>query len=125
MRTGNLYGSPYRRAERDTSPLMKRTTYPDYPDRCGWNAMLPRRQARQAAKGALQVKYAVVGDCFTGLAAARQLSELDPGAAGQAATPADRSRWRRWEKARQVATLASCRRLTLQAASMPARYRRT
>lgn len=59
---------------------MKRTTYPDYPDRCGWNAMLPRRQPRPAAKGAQQVKYAVVGAGFTGLAAARQLAELDPGA---------------------------------------------
>jgi len=59
---------------------MTKTPYPAYPDLCGWNALLPSRPARPAAQGRLQVKHAIVGAGFTGLAAARRLSELDPGA---------------------------------------------
>lgn len=55
-------------------------TYPAYAEPCGWNAMLPSRRPRAAARGAISVKYAVVGAGFTGLAAARRLLELDPGA---------------------------------------------
>lgn len=53
-------------------------TYPSYPDRCGWNAMLPARPPKPAATRRIAVKYAVVGAGFTGLAAARRLAELDP-----------------------------------------------
>jgi glycine/D-amino acid oxidase-like deaminating enzyme len=57
---------------------MARPPYPDYQDRCGWNAMLPARAPNPPATGAMRVKYAVVGAGFTGLAAARRLHELDP-----------------------------------------------
>jgi len=57
---------------------MTRATFPDYPDRCGWNAMLPARAAMASAEGSIQAEYAVVGAGFTGLAAARRLAELDP-----------------------------------------------
>lgn len=53
-------------------------TFPDYPDRNGWNALLPVRTPRPQAQGKLTVKYAVVGAGFTGLAAARRLAELEP-----------------------------------------------
>ena len=59
---------------------MKRPTYPGYPDICGWNALLPPRTPRPAATGRVQVKHLIVGAGFTGLAAARRLHELDPGA---------------------------------------------
>ncbi len=55
-------------------------TYPSYPDVCGWNALLPLRRPSAAATGQIKVKYAIVGAGFTGLAAARRLAELDPGA---------------------------------------------
>lgn len=54
--------------------------FPVYPDACGWNAMLPRREPKAAATGEIEAKYAVVGAGFTGFAAARRLAELDPGA---------------------------------------------
>ncbi len=55
-------------------------TYPRYPDRCGFNAMLPPRPPKPAATGKISVRYVVVGAGFTGLAAARRLAELDPSA---------------------------------------------
>jgi glycine/D-amino acid oxidase-like deaminating enzyme len=42
--------------------------------------MLPARTPKPAARGTISAKYAIVGAGFTGLAAARRLSELDPGA---------------------------------------------
>lgn len=57
---------------------MARPTFPDYPDRCGWNAMLPPRTPRPPARGELRADFAVVGAGFTGLAAARRLAELHP-----------------------------------------------
>ena len=42
--------------------------------------MLPPRQPNPSATGTIKTKYAIVGAGFTGLAAARRLSELDPGA---------------------------------------------
>ena len=57
---------------------MKYPTYPSYSDKCGWNALLPPRQPKASANGAISAKYAVVGAGFTGLAVARRLSELDP-----------------------------------------------
>ena len=59
---------------------MTNATFPSYSDRCGWNAMLPERRPKRSATGDITVKYAIVGAGFTGLAAARRLSELDPGA---------------------------------------------
>lgn len=59
---------------------MMRQTYPAYPDRCGWDALLPRRQPRPAVHGSIKAKHVVVGAGFTGIAAARRLAELDPGA---------------------------------------------
>ena len=40
--------------------------------------MLPPRVGRAFAVGEITAKYAIVGAGFTGLAAARRLSELDP-----------------------------------------------
>ena len=57
---------------------MHRSMFPDYPDRCGWNAMLPKRRPNPSASGKISARYAVVGAGFTGLAAARRLHELDP-----------------------------------------------
>jgi glycine/D-amino acid oxidase-like deaminating enzyme len=59
---------------------MTASPLPDYRDPCGWNALLPARTPNLAASGAIRAKYAVVGAGFTGLAAARRLAELDPGA---------------------------------------------
>jgi glycine/D-amino acid oxidase-like deaminating enzyme len=59
---------------------MPRHPFPDYPDACGWNAMLPPRTPKPHAHGDIAVKYAVIGAGFTGLAVARRLSELDPAA---------------------------------------------
>ena len=42
--------------------------------------MLPSRQAKASASCEISAKYAIVGAGFTGLAAARRLSELDPSA---------------------------------------------
>lgn len=53
---------------------------PDYRDPCGWNALLPPRRPNEPARGEIRVKYAVVGAGFTGMAAARRLSDLDPDA---------------------------------------------
>lgn len=58
---------------------MKPKAFPAYPDRCGWNALLPERVPRPCARGRIAAKYVVVGAGFTGVAAARRLAELDPG----------------------------------------------
>lgn len=57
---------------------MPRPTFPSYPDRCGWNAMLPPRTPRPALHGDHRADFAVVGAGFTGLAAARRLADLHP-----------------------------------------------
>jgi glycine/D-amino acid oxidase-like deaminating enzyme len=57
---------------------MPKLTYPEYANRCGWNAMLPPRIPRASLASDLAVDYAVVGAGYTGLAAARRLHELDP-----------------------------------------------
>ena len=57
---------------------MPRPTFPAYPERCGWNAMLPPRTPRPPAQGDQRADFAVVGAGFTGLAAARRLAELHP-----------------------------------------------
>lgn len=59
---------------------MGRKPFPDYPDRCGWNALLPKRDTRAAAQGIVSADYAIVGAGYTGLAAARQLRALAPDA---------------------------------------------
>lgn len=56
------------------------TTYPAYPDPCGWTAMLPPRTSRAPARGAIRAKYTIVGAGFTGIAAACRLAELEPAA---------------------------------------------
>jgi glycine/D-amino acid oxidase-like deaminating enzyme len=57
---------------------MKHETFPRYADRCGWNALLPKRQARPAAQGSSDADYVIVGAGYTGLAAARRLHALEP-----------------------------------------------
>lgn len=59
---------------------MPASPLPDYRDPCGWNALLPPRQAQPRATGKIEARYAIVGAGYTGLAAARRLAELDPGA---------------------------------------------
>ena len=48
---------------------MSSSPFPDYPDQCGWTALLPPRTPRPPATGQIAVKYAVVGAGYTGLAA--------------------------------------------------------
>ena len=60
--------------------IMTGQWFPAYPDACGWTALLPPRRPTQPAAGAHTAKYAVIGAGYTGLAAARRLSELDPAA---------------------------------------------
>lgn len=57
---------------------MKRPTFPAYPDRSGFNALLPTRSACAEAKGDITADHVVVGAGYTGLAAARRLAELQP-----------------------------------------------
>jgi len=57
---------------------MKRTTFPAYTDRSGFNALLPQRAARAEAQGDITADHIVVGAGYTGLAAARRLAELQP-----------------------------------------------
>lgn len=59
---------------------MASLTYPDYSTGCGWNAMLPPRRPTAPLRGRHQVRYAVIGAGYTGLAAARRLAELEPAA---------------------------------------------
>ncbi len=59
---------------------MPTSWFPSYQDACGWTALLSARAPTQTATGTHSAKYAVVGAGYTGLAAARRLSELDPGA---------------------------------------------
>ncbi len=54
-------------------------THPAHERRCGWNALLPPRDARPALAGTTSCDYAVVGAGFTGLAAARAYAEARPG----------------------------------------------
>ncbi len=59
---------------------MTENTFPRYAEPCGWNAMLAPRAPRPRATGDIACKYAIIGAGYTGLAAARRLSELDPAA---------------------------------------------
>ena len=60
--------------------LMSRVTYPQYTNRCGWNALLPPRDPKPPLTGNCKVDFAVVGAGYTGLAIARRLAELRPDA---------------------------------------------
>jgi glycine/D-amino acid oxidase-like deaminating enzyme len=57
---------------------MKRPSFPAYPDRSGFNALLPPRAACAEAKGDISADHVVVGAGYTGLAAARRLAEIQP-----------------------------------------------
>jgi glycine/D-amino acid oxidase-like deaminating enzyme len=59
---------------------MENQAFPIYTQPCGWNALLPSREARPPATGKLDVQYVVVGAGFTGIAAARRLCKLNLGA---------------------------------------------
>jgi len=59
---------------------MTKATYPDYPNACGWNAMLASRTPRASLVEECQVDYAIIGAGYTGLAVARRLAELRPDA---------------------------------------------
>lgn len=59
---------------------MTKPKFTNFHTASGWNALLPPRRPRPALEGARRVKYAIVGAGFTGVAAARRLFELDPGA---------------------------------------------
>ena len=61
-----------------TQKPMKRPPFPAYPDRSGFNALLPPRAACAEAKGDITADHVVVGAGYTGLAAARRLAELQP-----------------------------------------------
>jgi glycine/D-amino acid oxidase-like deaminating enzyme len=57
---------------------MKRPSFPAYPDRSGFNALLPPRAACAEAKGDISADHVIVGAGYTGLAAARRLAEIQP-----------------------------------------------
>ncbi len=57
---------------------MSRAPLPVYADPCGWNAMLPPRTPNAKAVGTLRTSIAIIGAGYTGLAAARRITELDP-----------------------------------------------
>ena len=57
---------------------MKIGVLPKSDNRNGWLETLPPQPAANRAVGTTSVDYAVVGGGFTGLAAARRLSEIDP-----------------------------------------------
>ncbi len=59
---------------------MPRSPLPDYRDPCGWNALLPVREPQTRAEGRITASHVVVGAGYTGLAAARRILELQPGA---------------------------------------------
>jgi len=47
---------------------------------CGWNALLPQRDATAGLSGTIDADVAVVGAGYTGIAAARRYAELSPSA---------------------------------------------
>ncbi|MDH4109569.1 MAG: FAD-binding oxidoreductase [Gammaproteobacteria bacterium] len=57
---------------------MTRSTYPQYLNRCGWNALLPARENIRPLDGDRHVSLAVIGAGYTGLGAARRWAELEP-----------------------------------------------
>lgn len=52
--------------------------YPDYRLACGWNALLPDRQAQPSLRGEQQADVVIIGAGWTGLACARRWQELAP-----------------------------------------------
>lgn len=54
------------------------TSFPQYEKTCGWNALLPPRQAHPSLAADESVDVAIIGAGYTGLAAARRLSEIEP-----------------------------------------------
>lgn len=54
--------------------------YPDYPLACGWNALLPERQALPRLEGEHPADVIIIGAGWTGLACARRWQELAPNA---------------------------------------------
>ena len=57
---------------------MNTTFLPHYSSHSGWNALLPARIASTEPPGTRAFDYIVIGAGFTGLSAARRLSELAP-----------------------------------------------
>lgn len=55
-------------------------TYPIYENRSGWNSLLPKRSINPPQEVESSYDFVVIGAGFTGLAAARRLAELNPGA---------------------------------------------
>ena len=60
--------------------MSRAGTHPIYERPCGWNALLPSRDARSATGIQASYDVVVVGAGYTGLAAARRLAELNPAA---------------------------------------------
>lgn len=54
--------------------------YPDYQLSCGWNALLPARQASPSLRGEQQADVVIIGAGWTGLACARRWQQLSPDA---------------------------------------------
>ena len=52
--------------------------YPDYKLACGWNALLPARQAQPSLSGEHPADVVIIGAGWTGLACARRWQELAP-----------------------------------------------
>lgn len=54
--------------------------YPDYQLDCGWNALLPARQAQPSLRGEQQADVVIIGAGWTGLACARRWQQISPNA---------------------------------------------
>ena len=54
------------------------STLPKNDNSCGWITQLPTRQSQPSLSGEQYADWVVLGAGFTGLAAARQLSMLNP-----------------------------------------------
>jgi glycine/D-amino acid oxidase-like deaminating enzyme len=54
--------------------------YPDYQLACGWNALLPARQAQPSLRGDQQADVVIIGAGWTGLACARRWQQISPNA---------------------------------------------
>lgn len=52
--------------------------YPDYQLDCGWNALLPARQAQPNQRGDQQADVVIIGAGWTGLACARRWQQISP-----------------------------------------------
>tara|TARA_B110001454_G_scaffold86433_1_gene82947 strand:+ start:2147 stop:3439 length:1293 start_codon:yes stop_codon:yes gene_type:complete len=57
---------------------MKKTVYPNYKTKCGWNALLPEHQEKPQLSEDINSDVVIIGGGYTGLAAAKRWFEIAP-----------------------------------------------